>query len=171
LRTCVLPNGLITSVVDVKAVRVHKHFLRADFYVAIEFRNGSTEDVVTYTLRETADAKQAEITGLIREAWDEVEPYDYGYETGRGEGRSLGWSEGFGAGRSEGYESGMDHGFADGRRSVLSELSERREVLMQEQHYAASLSPGRRRYLRNAISVLTELIQSFAPGAASNSER
>ena len=163
MRTCALPNGLITNVVDVKAVRVHKHFLRAEnFYVAIEFRNGSTEDVVTHTSREAADAKQAEITGLIREAWDEVEPYNYGYETGRAEGRSSGWSEGFKAGRSEGYGSGMDHGFADGRRSVLSELSERREVLMQKQHYAANLPPGRRRYLRNA---------SFTPGATSNSER
>jgi hypothetical protein len=170
LRTVTLPNGSISSIVNVKAVRVHKHLFRSDkFYVAIEFRNGLTEDVAEHLSRQAADNKQAEIAGLIREAWREVEPYEYGYQTGRTEGRSLGWSEGFGAGRSEGYQNGWDNGCAEGRRYVLSELSERREVLMQEQRYAVDLPPSRRRYLRDAISVLTEIIQYFAPGPAETS--
>ncbi len=75
MRTFGLPNGSITSVVDVTAVRVHKHFFRSDrFYVGIEFRNGSTEDVAEHLTRQAADDKQAEIAGLIREAWVEVKP-------------------------------------------------------------------------------------------------
>jgi flagellar biosynthesis/type III secretory pathway protein FliH len=171
LRTFALPNGSITNFVDVKAVRVRKHLFRSDkFYVAIEFRNGSTEDVVEHLSRQAADDKQVEIAGLIREAWDEVDPYEYGHQTGRTEGRSLGWSDGFGAGRSEGYQNGWDNGWAEGRRSLLSELSERREVLMREQQYAVDLPPSRRRYLRDAISVLTEIIQYFNPEPAPNSE-
>ena len=171
MRTFALPNGSITSVVDVKAVRVRKHFLRSDrFYVEVEFRNGSTEDVAEHLTRKAADDKQAEIAGLIREAWDEVDPYEYGHQTGRTEGRSLGWSEGFAAGRSEGYQSGWDNGCAEGRRCIVSDLFERREVLMREQRYAVDLPPSRRRYLRDAISVLTEVIHYFAPGLAENSE-
>lgn len=167
-----LPDGSIRNIVDIKAVRVHKHFLRAEkFYVAIEFRNGSTEDVETYLPRQQAEDKQGEILSLIREAWAEVEPYDCGYETGCADGRSSGYSDGFGAGRSEGYRGGYDNGFTDGRRSVLSELSERREVLMQEQRFADGLPPSRRRYLQNAVSVLTEIIQYYIPVAAANSER
>jgi len=171
LKTFVLPNGSIMIVVDVKAVRVHKHFFRSDkFYVAVEFRNGSTEDVMEHLSRQAADDKQAEIAGLIREAWDEVDPYEYGHQSGQTEGRSLGWSEGFGTGRSEGYQSGWDNGCAEGRRSVLSELSERREVLMREQRYAVDLPPSRRRYLRDAVSELTEIIRYFTPEPAPNSE-
>lgn len=171
MRTFALPNGSITSVVDVKAVRVHKHFFRSDrFYVGIEFRNGSTEDVAEHLTRQAADDKQAEIAGLIREAWVEVEPYEYGHQTGRTEGRSLGWSEGFEAGRSEGYQSGWDNGCAEGRRCILSDLFERREVLMREQRCAVDLPPSRRRYLRDAISVLTDIIHYFAPGPPQNSE-
>jgi hypothetical protein len=171
LRAIALPNGSIASVVDMKAVRVHKHFLRSDkFYVAIEYRNGSTEDIAEHLSREAADHKQAEIADLIREAWDEVDPYEYGHQAGRTEGRSLGWSEGFGAGRSEGYQNGWDNGCVEGRRSVLSELSERREVLMQEQRYVVHLPPSRRRYLRDAISVLTEVIQYSSPAPAESSE-
>ena len=167
MRTFRLPDGSIRNVVDINAVRVHKHFLRAEkFYVALEFRNGSTEDVETYLSRQQADDKQGEIFSLIREAWSEVEPYDCGYEDGRADGRSSGWSDGFGAGRSEGYQNGWDNGFAEGRRSFLSELSERREVLMQEQRYADGLPPSRRRYLRNAVSVLTEIIQCYTPATA-----
>jgi hypothetical protein len=169
LRTFPLPDGSIRNIVDIKAVRVHKHFLRAEkFYVAIEFRNGATEDVVTYLPRQEADDKQAEILSLIRDGWNEVEPYEYGYETGRADGRSSGWSDGFGAGRSEGYQQGRDNGFAEGKRVLVSELSERREVLMQEQRYADDLPPSRRRYLRSAVSVLTEIIQHYTPATVAN---
>ncbi len=42
---------------------------------------------------------------------------------------------------------------------------------MQEQRFADGLPPSRRRYLQNAVSVLTEIIQYYIPVAAANSER
>lgn len=163
MKTFALPNGSIVNVVDVKAVRVHKHFFSDKFYLQIDFRNGSTEDVIENLSRQAADEKQAEVVKFIRRAWDEVDAYEHGYQSGRTEGHSQGWSEGFGAGRSEGYQYGRDDGHADGRRYILSELSARREVLMREQQYAVDLPPSRRRYLRVAVSVLTDIIQYFTP--------
>jgi hypothetical protein len=112
---------------------------------------------------QSADYEQAKIIALSQQAWDEVEPYEYCYEAGRTKGRSVGWTEGVAAGRSEGYQDGWTNGYDQGRRSVVAQLSERREGLMCEQQYAGDLPPNRRHYLRNAISVLTEIIQYFNP--------
>jgi hypothetical protein len=62
MRTFALPNGTIVTAVDIKAVRVHKHFFRSEkYYVAIEYRNGSTEDAVEHLPRQSADDEQARI--------------------------------------------------------------------------------------------------------------
>jgi hypothetical protein len=160
LKIASLPNGSIVSVVDVKAVRVHKHFLRSDkFYVAIEFRNGTREDIAEQLTRQAAEIKKAEITDLVHDAWQEVDPYEFGRQAGSTEGRAVGWAEGFAAGHSEGYQNGRDEGCSEGRRFILWRITEWRENLLREQCSAADLPPSRRRYLRDAISVLSEVIQ------------
>ena len=162
-----MPSGSIVPVVDLKAVRIHKHFWRSDeFYVAVEFRNGSTEDVAEYLSKQSADDKQAKFVSLIQQAWEDVDAYEYGHRAGEAEGRSQGWSDGYGAGRSEGYQHGWDNGSKEGRHSVLAKLSERREALMREQQHGGYLSPSRRRYLRVAMLELTEIIRSFSPETA-----
>jgi flagellar biosynthesis/type III secretory pathway protein FliH len=165
-----LPNGSIVNVVDVKAVRVHQHFWSDKFYVRIEFRNGSTEDIAERLSRQEADEKKAEATEIIRAARDEIDPYEYGYESGQTAGRSQGWAEGFEAGRSEGYQNGRDNGHAEGMHQVLSELLHRRELLMREERNGVDPPPSRRRYLRAAVSVLSDIIQHFMPEPPPNSE-
>jgi len=173
LQTFSLPDGSIVKLVDVASARVTKHFWSDKFYVEIEFRNGSTRDVVEHLPREAADMKQAEIVAMIRQAWEEVEPYQHGFHTGYARGKVEGLSEGLEQGRTQGYQSGFEtgrgQGHADGRRSILSPLIERRETMISEESNSAGQTPSQRRYRRNAISVLTDIIQNFSPEPSSRS--
>jgi hypothetical protein len=94
---------------------------------------------------------------------DEVDPYQYGYESGFATGRSEGRSEGFTEGRSQGYQDGLANGHVEARRNILVAVHQQRETLMREQVANIELGPSRRRYIRNAISVLTDIIQYLSP--------
>jgi hypothetical protein len=166
-----LPDGSIVKLVEVKAVPVRRRRMSGKYYVEIELKNGSTHGVVEHFSKEEAEKKQAEIIKAVEEAWDGVTPYDVGHEAGRVRGYAEGWSEGLEHGRSEGWSEAHSAGFrirADNGRSeerqyVLWILFQRREALMNEQQPAGQLPPSRRRYLRDAISVLSDVIRELSP--------
>lgn len=90
MRTFVLPDGSIVKTVEVKAVRVHSHFWSDKYYVQVELRDGSTRDVAEHLSSDAAHEKKEEIVAVVRGAVDEVEPFEYGYESvGSGWGQPL----------------------------------------------------------------------------------
>jgi flagellar biosynthesis/type III secretory pathway protein FliH len=160
-----MPDDSMVSAIDVKAVRFHSYFFRSDrFYVRVELRDGSTRDVVEHVSKDVAQDKQSEIIAALQGAMEEVEPYEYGYQAGLGEGNTAGRSEGFTEGRSQGYQEGLADGQAEARRGILAAIYQRREAYVKEQAIDLSLPPSKRRYPRNAISVLTDIIQYIFPG-------
>jgi len=161
--TFVLPDGSIVKTIEVKAVRVHSHFWSDKYYVQVELRDGSTRDVVEHLSSDAAHEKKGEIVAVVRDAVDEVQPYECGHQAGFAAGRAEGRSEGFTEGRSQGYQDGLTNGHAEARRSILSAIYQRREAYLQEQEMDLGLPPSKRRYLRNATSVLTDLIQHRLP--------
>src|SRR5579872_4785996 len=94
LRTLSLPDGSIVPVVDVKAVRVHPHFWSRRYYVEVELRNGQVRSICEQLSREAAQEKKAEVIATVRQAADEVDPYEAGLGQGKAEGRSEGFAEG-----------------------------------------------------------------------------
>lgn len=149
-----LPDGSIVKLVEVKAVPVRKHLLFSKYRVEIELKNGSTRRVVENLSEEEAEKKQAEIIRVIQQAWDEFTPYDVGHEAGRVQGYAEGWAEAHAAGLRIGRENGR----SEEREYVVGVLLQRRETLVNAQQSAGKLPPSRRRYLRDAISVLSDLI-------------
>jgi len=160
-----LPHGSIVPAVDVTKVNVHPHRFRpSSFYVRIELRGGSSaRDVAEHLSRGAAQEKKAEIIAAVREAAEEVDPYEYGYQAGFAEGKIEGRSEAFAAGRSQGLQEGWGNGHCATRQGILSAIYQRREAMMQEQALGNTLPLSRRRYLRNAITVLTDLIRDLSP--------
>jgi hypothetical protein len=174
-----LPDGSIVKLIEVKSVPVRKRRVYGQYYVEIELKNGLTHCVVEHLSKEEAGKKQAEIIKAIQEAWDEFTPYDVGHEAGRVRGHAEGWSEGFEKGHSEGWSEGVEQGRSEGqsvgtrigeengrseeRQYVLGVLLQQRERLLNEQQSASQLPPSRRRYLRDAISVLSDLMRELTP--------
>ncbi|HEX3952454.1 MAG TPA: hypothetical protein VHW90_02705 [Stellaceae bacterium] len=151
------------KLVDVKAARVDNHFMSSDrWYVDLDMRDGSTREDIQRVSKDAAEERRAEIIASMQRAWDEIDPFDDGYKAGVAAGYWEGHRVGLEEGRSQGYQSGLDSGFRDGRQSVISHLLERRENFIMQQGYGEQLSPSKRRYLRNAISILTEVIQYFS---------
>ncbi len=158
-----LPDGSIVPAIDVRAVRNHARFWSDKYYVRVELRDGSTRDVVEDASTDVAQDKQSEIIAGLREAMEEVEPYEYGYQIGFAEGEVKGRSEAFADGRSQGLQERWNNGHTVARQSILSAIYQQRETLMKEQATETVLPPTRRRYLLNAIAVLTNLIQDLFP--------
>jgi len=166
-----LPDGSIVKLVEVKAVPIRKRRMYGKYHVEIELKNGSSHHIVEHLSKEEAEKKQAEILRAIQQTWDEFTPYDVGHEAGRVRGHADGWSEGVEHGRSEGWSEARATGFRVGgenRRSeereyVLGVLLQRQGALINEQQSAGQLPPSRRRYLRDAISVLSDLIRELSP--------
>jgi hypothetical protein len=164
LRTLVLLDGSILKLIDVKSVHVHQHFWSSDkYYVRLEIRNGEARDDIEHASHDDARNRQNEIVSLMRHAWDEVDPFECGYQAGAAEARSEGHNAGLAEGRSQGYQAGSENGFREGQQSVLFDLLRRREDLIREKKHGEQIPPSRRRYLRNAIAVLTEIIRYFSP--------
>ena len=163
LRTVDLPDGSIVPLVDVTAVRAHPHFWSRRYYVQVELRNGSTRLVDEQLSREAAQEKKAEVVAAVHQAANEVDPYLYGYEAGFGRGKVEGRSEGFGEGHSQGLGEGRASGYAEAQRSIFSSIYQWREGLIQERADNVHHLPSRRRYVRNAIAAVTDLIQHLSP--------
>lgn len=139
------------------------------------------------TSHRDAETVRQELIDAIQLAYDEVNPFDYGYQEGRTDGHtegrvsgleegktegyqqgySDGRSEGFNQGHSEGYDSGLwqgrDQGSADERARVLGQITDMREALVREQRWGELVEPARRRYLGHAIRALTDVVQALTP--------
>jgi len=161
--TLALADGSRVPVVDVRRSQIHPHFWSRDqYYVQVELRDGCTRDVINRLPLNSARKKQTEISHLIKEAWVDLDPYDHGRRAGVEEGRSEGYSVGLTEGRSEGYSAGLTEGRSEGYRSIVSYAFEVREAYMRELADLTELSPSRRRFLRNAITVLTDIMARFS---------
>jgi flagellar biosynthesis/type III secretory pathway protein FliH len=167
MRTFSLPDGSVAKLVDVKAARVQKHFFGDKFYVTVEFRDGSTKEVIEHLSAEAAQAERTKIVSAIKDAWAEVDAYDFGYEEGHAQAKTEVWSQANQQGHEEGYRVGFQNGeaagYREGRRSILSPLIERREALIAEQLNGGHKAPSQRRYLQISISLLTDIIRYFSP--------
>jgi len=167
MRTLALPDGSVVKLVDIRRVRVESHFLSSKYYVDLDMRYSGVQEDLQHISKADAERRQADIVALMQEAWQEVDPYQCGLEegaaTGRSEGYDQGRSEGYNAGIEEGRSQGWGNGYREGKQSIISHLIERRENLMREQSYDDQSGPSRRRYRRNAIDILTEIIQCFLP--------
>jgi flagellar biosynthesis/type III secretory pathway protein FliH len=159
VKTVALPDGSVVPVVGLKSVHV-LHVLRKsdDYYVRIIMRDEGSRDVVEHLSMDAAQATRDELLSLMQQAWSEVEPYEFGYKAGQEAGKSQGYSEGFTVGTSEGYRSGRADGWTEGRNSVISYILSKREELIQKQVEAQFYAPAQRRYIRNAIELLSNVI-------------
>jgi hypothetical protein len=136
LRTHVLPDGSIVALVQVRCVRIEKHFLSGKHYVQLELKNGRVRNAVGRVSNAEAEAVRQELIGAIQLAYQELSPFDYGYEEGRTdghlegrasgleEGRTEGYQEGYSNGRSEGYNQGQSDGYELGLWEGRSQGSE-----------------------------------------------
>lgn len=158
-----LADGSHVPAVDVKCAQVHPHFWSRDqYYVQVELRDGCTKDVVERVSLNSARERQTEISHLMEEAWVELDPYDYGRRMGAAEGWAKGYSAGLTEGQSEGRRSGWASGYEECRRSILSHIFELREAYTRELARGHELSPNRRRFLRKAVALLTDIIERFS---------
>jgi RNA polymerase sigma factor (sigma-70 family) len=159
LKTTVLPGGSVVPLVEIKFIRVQKHFWSDKCYVELEFRNGTTRSVVERLSHQEAVAARQELIEAIQLAYDEKGPFEHGQEMGRAdgviegrssglkEGRATGYqqgysdgrSEGFNQGNSEGYEHGLwqgrDQGATEERARILGQITDMRETLVREQRW------------------------------------
>jgi hypothetical protein len=187
LRTKVLPDGSIVALVQIRCVRIEKHFLSGKHYVQLELKNGRVRNAVGRVSNAEAEAVRQELVDAVQLAYDEQSPFDYGYQEGRTdgqlegrasgleEGRTEGYQEGYSNGRSEGYNQGQSDGYelglwegrsqgsADERGRILEQVSDMRDALVQEQRWGELVEPSRRRYLGHAVRALTDVIQALTP--------
>ena len=82
MRTKVLPNGSIVALVQIRSFRIEKHFLSGKHYVQLELKNGSVRNAVGRVSNAEAETVRQELIGAIQLAYDELSPFDYGYEEG-----------------------------------------------------------------------------------------
>jgi flagellar biosynthesis/type III secretory pathway protein FliH len=174
------------ALVQIRCVRIEKHLLSSKYYVELELKNGSVRNAVGRVSHAEAEAVRQELNDAIQLAYDELNPFDYGYQEGRTdghlegrasgfeegrkggyqEGYSNGCSEGFSQGYTEGYELGLcegrERGSADERAHILHQVSGMRDALVQEQRWGELVEPSRRRYLSHAIRALADVIRAFA---------
>lgn len=119
MKTTVLPSGSAVPIVEIKPVGVEKHFWSDKFYVELEFKIGATRSAVERVSHQQAVAEQQGLIEAIQLAYDEVEPFDHGYEmahaAGHGAGRSSGLEEGKTEGYQQGYSDGRSEGFEQGQ--------------------------------------------------------
>ena len=83
MRTKVLPDGSIVVLVQIRCVRIEKHFLSGKHYVQLELKNGRVRNAVGRVSSAEAEAVRQELISAIQLAYDELNPFDYGYEEGR----------------------------------------------------------------------------------------
>jgi flagellar biosynthesis/type III secretory pathway protein FliH len=182
-----MPGGSVVPLVEIKLIRVQKHFWSDKCYVELEFKNGTTRSAVERVSHQEAVAARQELIEAIQLAYDEEDPFEHGYEMGRAaghtkgrssgleEGRTEGYqqgysdgrSEGFNQGHSDGYELGLwrgrDQGATEERVRILGQITDMRETLVREQRWGELVEPPRRRYLSHAISALTDVTQALKP--------
>jgi len=187
LKTTVLPGGSVVPLVEIKFIRVQKHFWSDKCYVELEFKNGTTRSAVERVSHQEAVVARQELIEAVQLAYNEEDPFEHGYEIGRAaghtagrssgleEGRTEGYqqgysdgrSEGFSQGHSEGYELGLWHGSNQGateeRSRILGQITDLRETLVREQGWGELVEPSRRRYLGHAISALTYVTEALTP--------
>ena len=187
LRTKVLPDGSIVALVQIRCVRIEKHFLSGKHYVQLELKNGGVRNAVGRISNAEAEVVRQEFIDAIQLAYDELTPFGYGYEEGRTdghlqgrasgleEGRTDGYQEGYSIGRSEGYNQGQNDGYEHGlwegrsqasrdeRARILEQVSDMRDALVQEKRWGELVEPSRRRYLSDAVRALTDVIQALTP--------
>jgi RNA polymerase sigma factor (sigma-70 family) len=149
----------VVPLVEIKFIRVQKHFWSDKCYVELEFKNGTTRSAVERLSHQEAVAARQEVIEAIQLAYDEEGPFEHGHEMGRAdgviEGRSSGLevgraegyqqgysdgrSEGFNQGNSEGYEHGLwqgrDQGATEERARILGQITDMRETLVREQRW------------------------------------
>jgi hypothetical protein len=158
-----LPNGRIVNPAHVDSVKVHPHFWdKTKFYVQLVLKMGGTEHIAEKLCHDAAVALRDKYVGMIRAAYGEVEAYRVGYEEGYEQGRSEGHAAGKAEGRNSGYAEGLASANNIYRERFLSEIFEFREQLITEQRHGTDLQPSRRRYLRDSITAITDLIERFS---------
>lgn len=161
-----LPSGKFVNPAHIEAISVHAHFWDSTkFYVQLSFKDGGTEDIEEKLDHDRALALRDEYVRKIREAVGEIDTYQQGHEDGYERGRSQGYE----AGKADGYNTGYATGVARAQEAqdkrFLSQLYEFREELIKEQRSGAELPPNRRRYLRNSISAITDIIERLSSAA------
>ena len=157
LETNRLARRISGPAVEIKFIRVQKHFWSDKCYVELEFRNGATKSAVERVSHQEAVAARQELIEAIQLAYEEEDPFEHGYEMGRAAGQTEGRSSGLEEGRTEGYQQGysdgrsdgFNHGHGDGyevglcqgrdqgatdeRTRILGRISDIREALIREQ--------------------------------------
>jgi hypothetical protein len=97
----------------------------------------------------------------VLKAWDdETLRFEYGYRMGHADGRSIGRSEGQQVGLKEGYRDGHRRGI----RQAVNHLLRIREDILREELVPDGVSVRRRRYLRQAVRLLTDAIDHIHDG-------
>ena len=157
MKTTVLPGGSVVPLVEIKFIRVQKHFWSDKCYVELEFKNGTTRSAVERVSHQDAMVARQELIEAVQLAYNEEDPFEHGYEMGRAaghtagrscgleEGRTEGYQQGYSDGRSEGFNQGHgdgyevvlcqghDQGATDERARILGRISHIREALIREQ--------------------------------------
>jgi len=157
-----LRDGRIVNPAHVQSVTAHTHFWdRSKFYVRMNLRDATTLDLAERLSQEAASALRDDYVRRVSEVHSDIDPYLLGYEEGRERGRSDGYT----AGRADGYSDGHSAGSAAAEEQMterfLTAVFEFREALVQEQRNGPDMPPSRRRYVRNAISAVTDLIEKL----------
>jgi flagellar biosynthesis/type III secretory pathway protein FliH len=100
-----MPGGSVVPLVEIKLIRVQKHFWSDTCYVELEFKNGTTRSAVERVSHQEAVAARQELIEAIQLAYDEEDPFEHGYEMGRAAGHTKGRSSGLEEGRTEGVST------------------------------------------------------------------
>jgi hypothetical protein len=66
LKTTVLPRGSVVQLVEIKFVRVQKHFWSDKFYVELEFKNGRTQNTAERVSQRDAEAVRQQLIEAIQ---------------------------------------------------------------------------------------------------------
>ncbi len=167
VRTISPSNGKIIRLVDVESVEIAKHWLSNSYYVEITTRKGNTHSVLEHVPEIVARAKQTEVQSEITAAHEEIGAYEAGLnegeQRGHARGRQAGLKHGRDEGLSQGWQTGCDEGTATERSRIMNRLIEMREDLVLQEAQGNLLPPARRRYVRNGLTLLRDIIRWLAP--------
>jgi hypothetical protein len=168
MKMLTLPSGKIINPAHVKGVSAHRHLInRASLYVQLDMKRGAHEVIAEKVTPEAAEEMKATYLRLVEAAYEDVGAYSIGYDDGHTEGHESGRAAGYEQGSNDGYSRGRQDALASAHEStrahVVQELSDMRDELLRKQIDAHASGPAQRRYIRNSISLLTDLIRRFSP--------
>lgn len=167
MRVFHLPNGRVINPAHVKRVTIEQQWWGSSPYdVQLEMKNGDTEDIAENLTQADARKLQQKYVRIIQDAYEDSSAYDQGVDDGREQGHADGYSAGYRKGKedtyAEAYESAARETRQRERERLLSYLYESRENFLREQRDPSHKEQDRKRYLRHAIAVLSDLIDRFS---------